>query len=205
VVKTPFTFFEVLEEFGTANAPELEHAKFGVAPKAFDTVDVIFTSGKLVFVMVNAVVFVTAGDQAIVSAPAIRIDVALFENLARDDRQQLLSGAVLDHTDQDVIAALVQTDNWNLAASSTPAFAPDTPSAKIGLVNLDLPGKRLGLGQSQLHQTMAKKAVKTMCCPIVELADLRGRKSRNIQGKKPQKLAKLPLRNLSPFYVSVFH
>jgi hypothetical protein len=41
MVKTPLTFFEVEKEAFFADAAQFEEAEFGVAPKAFDAVDVI--------------------------------------------------------------------------------------------------------------------------------------------------------------------
>jgi hypothetical protein len=40
-----------------------DEAKFDVAPKAHDAVDVIFAAGKFVFVMVDASMFITTQEQ----------------------------------------------------------------------------------------------------------------------------------------------
>ena len=56
MVETPFAFLEVEEEAVLAHAAQFEEAEFGVTPKAFDAVDVVFTAGELVLVMMNAVV-----------------------------------------------------------------------------------------------------------------------------------------------------
>jgi len=55
MIEAPFAFLEVEKEAILAYAAELEEAELGVAPKAFDPVDVILAAGKLVLVMMNAV------------------------------------------------------------------------------------------------------------------------------------------------------
>jgi hypothetical protein len=126
------------EELRT-NATQLDEAKLGVAPKALDPVDVVLAAGKLVFVVMNAPVFVTAQEQAVIGEPAVGIDGGLGKQLSLDDRLQLCPGAVLDHAGKDFAAAFEQSDDGRLAAGSASA-----PWAKIGLVNLDFTGKGPG-------------------------------------------------------------
>ena len=102
MVKTPCAFFEVEEEALLAHAAQFEEAKLGVAPKAFDAVDVIFAAGELILVMMNAVVFVAFEHQASVGFPPVGVDVGSFKHPAGDDRHQLLAGAVFDHAQIDV-------------------------------------------------------------------------------------------------------
>ena len=77
MIPTPFRFLEMEKEELWANATQLDEAKLGVAPKAFDPVDVVLAAGKLVLVVVNASVFVTAQEQAIVAEPPVGIDGGL--------------------------------------------------------------------------------------------------------------------------------
>ena len=97
VVETPLTFFEVEEEAVLANAAQFEEAKLGVTPKRFDAVDVVFATGELVLVVMDAVVFVALEDEAVVGFPAVGVDVGSFDHPPGDNRHQLLFGAVFDH------------------------------------------------------------------------------------------------------------
>ena len=162
MVKTPFAFFEVIEELFAAHAAQLGHAELGKGPEAFDTVDVIFTTGKLVLVMMDAVMFIPAGDQAVVGAPAIGVDIALAENATLDNRQKLLSGAVFHDTDKNVMPSFVQANDGRFAAGAAPPLAADTPGAEIAFVDLDLTGKGAGLQQSQNDETLTQKHIKSV-------------------------------------------
>ncbi len=62
MIPAPFRFFEMKEEEFPANAPQLEEAKLGVAPKALDPVDMVLAAGKFVFVVMNAPVFVATQE-----------------------------------------------------------------------------------------------------------------------------------------------
>jgi hypothetical protein len=47
----------------------LKKRKFGVAPKALNPDDVVLGAGKLVCVVMNAPVFVTTQEQAVIAEP----------------------------------------------------------------------------------------------------------------------------------------
>ena len=62
MIPTPFRFLEVEKEVLGTNAAQFCEAEFGKAPEALDAIDVIFSAGELVSVMVDAVVLVAAQD-----------------------------------------------------------------------------------------------------------------------------------------------
>ena len=90
MVETPLTFFEVEEEAFLADAAKFEEAEFGVAPEGFDAVDVIFATGELVLMMMDGMVFVALETEAVVSLPAVCVDVGAFEHTPDDNRHHLL-------------------------------------------------------------------------------------------------------------------
>ncbi len=76
MIPTPFGFLEVETEEFPANAAPLDEAELGAAPKALDPVNVIFPAGELIFRVMNAMVFVTAQDETVVSLPVtINLDL----------------------------------------------------------------------------------------------------------------------------------
>lgn len=97
MIPAPFRFFEMKEEEFPAHAAQLEEAKLGVAPKALDPVDVVFATGELVLMVMNAPMLVAAQEQAIVTEPSLSVDGGFGKHLAFDDRLQLCPGAVLHH------------------------------------------------------------------------------------------------------------
>ncbi len=85
MIPAPFGFLGFLEvetEEFLANAPQFDEAKLGVAPEALDPVDVIFSAGEFIFMVVNAMVFVTAQHEAVIGLPAIGINGGLGKHLA---------------------------------------------------------------------------------------------------------------------------
>ncbi len=74
MVPAPLRFLEVKKKELPTNTAQLDEAKLGVTPKALDPVDMVFTADKLVFVVVNAPVLVTAQEQAIITEPAVGVD-----------------------------------------------------------------------------------------------------------------------------------
>ena len=90
MVKTPFTFFEMEKEAFFADAAQFEEAEFGVAPKAFDAVDMVSAASELVLMMMNAMMLVALEDEAVVSLPAVGVDVGSFDDPSGDNRHQFL-------------------------------------------------------------------------------------------------------------------
>ena len=122
MVEAPFAFFEMEEEAILAHTAQFEEAKLGVAPEAFDAVDVVFAAGKLVLVMMNAVVFAALEHEAVAGFPALGADVRPLDHPAGDDRHQLLAGTVFDDTHLDVLPTLVQADDRDFSARAAPPF-----------------------------------------------------------------------------------
>src|SRR2546428_201402 len=135
MIPAPFRFLEMEKEELRTNATQLDETKLGVAPKALDPVDVILAAGELVFVVVNAPMFVTAQEQAIVAEPAVGIDGRLGKHLSLDNRLQFCPGAVFHHAGKDLAAAFEQPDHRRLASGSASTPATDPPWAKIGFIN----------------------------------------------------------------------
>jgi hypothetical protein len=72
MIPAPFRFLEMEKDELRTKATQLDEAKHGVAPKALDPVDGVLAAGKLVLAVMNAPVFVTAQEQAIISRASRR-------------------------------------------------------------------------------------------------------------------------------------
>src|SRR5471030_563832 len=136
VIPAPFGFFEMEEEELGSDATQLDEAKLGVAPEALDAVDVVLATGELVFMVMNAPVFVTAQKQAVITEPSVGIDRGFGKHLSLDDRLQLCPGAVFHHAREDPSAAFEKPNDGRLAARSASPPTPHPPGAKIGFVDL---------------------------------------------------------------------
>lgn len=69
----------------------------------------ILAPSEFVFVVMNSMMFETAGHEAIIGLPAVGVNVTWGEDVSPKDRHQLLFGAVLDDTDEDPISSFVKT------------------------------------------------------------------------------------------------
>lgn len=148
MIPAPFRFLEVEEEEFRTNAAQFDKAELGITPEAFDSVDVVLAAGELVFMVMNAPVFITTKQQAVIAEPSVGVDRGLGKHLSFDDRLQLCPGAVFDHASEDFAAALEKPDDGRLAAGSASSPAPHPPRAKIGFINLDFACKWPGLPRS---------------------------------------------------------
>ncbi len=199
MVEAPLTFLEVEEEAIRTDAAQLEEAELGEAPEAFDAVDVVFTPGKFVAMVMDAVVVVAAEDEAIVGTPAIGEDVTTLQDSALDDGQKLSGRAVFDHTDIDVVATLVQADDRDFARGSPPALAADPARTEVAFIDLHLAGEVLGLAQCHAHHPRAQQPVKPMHGTVVEPSKPDRGQSRKVGAKILQDLPEFGLGNARVF------
>jgi hypothetical protein len=111
------------EEIFVCQAIKFSHAPFRKGPERFDAVDVIFTPGKFVLVVENAVVIIAVQDEPVISFPAISIDRRTFEDFALNDRHKLAFGAVFDHLNMHISASLKDPKNRGFSSRSPTSFA----------------------------------------------------------------------------------
>ena len=204
VIETPFGFLEVDDEGIGADAAEFSQAQFGETPEALDAVDVVFAPSELVLLVMNAVVLVTAQDEAVIGLPAVGIDGGFREHLPPDDRHQLLAGAVLDDLGEDLSTPLEQADDGCLAARTAPAPAAHPACPEVAFVHLDLARKRPRLLHGQLQNPTPQPVVKPLGGLHAQPAQTRAGQRRHVRTKQPQHRSKLRLRNVRVMDVSVF-
>ena len=166
MIPAPFRFLEVKKEEFRPDAAQFDETEFGITPEALDPVDVIFAAGKLVFVVMNAMMLVTAQDEAVVSLPAVGVDGGFGQHLPLDDRLQLYLGAVFDHARKDLAAAFEQSDDGRLAAGSASAFSSHSPWSEVGFINLNFPGEWSGF----LHRHFDYPPPQQLINPLAGLA-----------------------------------
>ena len=203
VVETPLGFFEVKDEVIETDAPELCETQFGETPKGFDAVDVVFSTGELVFMMMNPMVFVAAQDEAVVGLPAIGINGGFGKHLPLHNRHKLLLGAVLDDGGEDFSSAFEQANYGRLPACSAPAFAPHSPCAEVTLVHFDFSGKRTCFLYRQLQNPKPQFVVKSLRRLRTQPGESRARERRNVRTKQLQYCSKFHFRNVRVMDVSV--
>lgn len=110
----------------------------------------VFGAHECVFVIVNPMVPVAIGNQAVIGRPGAGVDEAGLEDLPLDDRQQFSARTVLNDADKDSVSALDKTNDRDLPACGSNAVTSDSSRSKIALINLDFHGKLLRLFNRQL-------------------------------------------------------
>ena len=205
MVPAPLTLLKVNGKFFFPDSMQFREPKLGVTPKAFYTVNMVFASGKFIFMVMDAVVLVAVGHQPIISLPAIGIDLALFQDIAFQDRHQRLFGAIVHDTEIDCSPALVQAKDRSLSTGSAPPFPSHPPGAEVTFIHLNFSGKNTDLRKSQIKDSVTPKRIKTMDSPVVHGGQISRNKRRNIRRKQSQNLPIFWLDNPRSFFVSVFH
>jgi hypothetical protein len=122
MVIAKLAFFQVQVERVFTDASELGQPSFRHTPEAFDIVDGVVSCSKLVFAMLNAMVFiVTDIDHTVVALETIGIDDVLRTHLASDNCLQCGFGAIIRHDlSVDSTVALDQTEYHGFVISASP-------------------------------------------------------------------------------------
>lgn len=168
MIPAPLAFEEVGKEDLFANALHLGHAQLGIAPEAFNAIDVVLSPGELVVVMMDAVVLVALSDETVVGLPAVGVDGGLLQHLALDDGQQLLAATGLHGLHEDFSVPLEQADDWDLARGAPSSLTPHSARAEVALVDLDLSSEGSVFLQVQTDDPPSKEAVEAMGGVLVD-------------------------------------
>ena len=122
---------------------ELRQAPLGVAPEAFNAIDMHRAAGELVGAVADAKVFVKAYvHQAVVAAPAIGVDNAGNVGLAPDDGLQSALGGIWHDLCVNTVSTLEQPEHHGFAASATATQAAHAPGPEVRLISFQLSNKR---------------------------------------------------------------
>jgi len=136
-------------------------------------------------------------DQAVVAAPAIRVDDGLQANAAADDGPKRLSRAIRDDFSVHAAAALKDAEDDRLAAGAAAGLSTDATGSEVRLVELDLAG---GLASEVGSLTVLGEAVADSAVEIVDTASGKagedgGMGGGQVEGEAPRELAETLLRN----------
>ena len=146
VVEPPLALFEVQAESRRRHTVELLETTLGIAPEALDAVDVALLIGKLVRAMMDSEVLgVTDINQAIVAAPAVRVDDGVGRDATANNGLQRGFFAVRHDLRVDLAVALQEAEDDSLMACTATALAAHAMRAEVRLVNFHLaaPERRL--------------------------------------------------------------
>ena len=149
----------------------------GIAPEAFDSIDMTFTMDKFILPVVDSKVFFIAKvNEAIVPSPAIRMNNAFEIYTTSNSRLQRGSPAIGNNFGEDFPVAFKDTENNCFAESSTATFSLNASGAKVAFINFNLSIKRrfpLTIFGNSLPN-FSKVSVSSIAIQLGDFCNLRG-------------------------------
>lgn len=175
------------------------------SPKAFNAVDMRMTSHELILAMIDPEMFsVTDINQAIISAPAIRVDDAVEGDASSNNALQRRFAAVSNNLGVNTAIALEDAKDGSFAKRATSAFALDAPGTEIGFVHFDLARKRR-LTFTIVRNAFANASQVTVDGVAVKACDCSDLSSIQVERKQPNDMPELVLADSCTDCVPVFH
>jgi len=123
--------------------PKFGKSGLGIAPEAFDSIDMTFTLDKFILPVVDSeVFFLTKVNEAIVPSPAIRMNDASETCTTSNNRLQPGSSAIRNDFGEDFPVGFKDTKNNCFAESPTATFSIYASGAKVVFITFNLSIKR---------------------------------------------------------------
>ena len=146
MVEAELAFLEVEVKRVRVHPAESREACLGVAPEAFDAVDVAASSGlagELALAVIDTpVLLVPQVDQAVVTSPAVGVDHAATRDFASNRPLQHGFRAVRDDLGVDLARAFEDAEDRRLLPGAAAGLALDAAWPEVALVDFDGPGER---------------------------------------------------------------
>jgi hypothetical protein len=89
--------------------------EFSKAPERINADNVVFPTRKLIFMMMNTMMAVSIEEQANARPPAVRVDLAISQNLSFNNGPQRFTRAVIDNFYVNSTFSFEQNYDVNLA------------------------------------------------------------------------------------------
>ena len=129
MIEAELGLLQVQIERSAGHAVELRQAPLGVAPEAFNAIDMHRAASELVGAVADPKVLVKAHvHQAVIAAPAVGMDDAGNVGLAPDDGLQCALGGIGHDLGVNTVSALEQPEHHGLR----PAPRPRKPRTRLG-------------------------------------------------------------------------
>jgi hypothetical protein len=123
MVEPKLTLFQMQVEGARVHAAKANQPGLGVPPESFNAVNVSMPFGKFVLTVIDAqMLAVTDVNQAVVTAPAVRIDDAFEFDFATNNRLQRGFGAIRNDFGVNVTIPL-KDESFALASFQRPGSA----------------------------------------------------------------------------------
>ena len=191
-------------EGASRDAVELLEPALTVAPEAFDPVDVVRATNKLIFAMMNSEVLrVSDINQAIVTAPAVRVDDGVERDAPANNGLQSRLFAVGHDLRVNAAISLEDAEDDSLAGSAAPAFAANTTRAEVRLIHFDLARNKGRCSLTFFSNPFSDFEKDRSHAAARQLGQLSRMTSGQIKREVAHKLTKFSLTNFRPLIIAV--
>ena len=141
VIEPILALFQVQVEGGGCDPVELLEAPLGEAPEALNAVDVMRAGDELVLtVMDSKMLRIPNVNQAVIAAPAVRVDDGVERDATAHNGLQSTLFTVRHDLRVDAAVSFEDAEDDGLTRSAAPALASHAPRAEVRLIHFDLAG-----------------------------------------------------------------
>ena len=141
MIEPPFALFKMQAKSVFRHAPEFGKARFCVAPKTLDSVDVVRSAGEFVTGVFDSEVFVVANiHKPVITPPPVGIDDAADVGFSENDALQRGFGAIRDDLGVNVSVAFEEAEYDGFAVGAAAAAPTNAFRPEVGFVHFDDPG-----------------------------------------------------------------
>ena len=204
MIEPILAFLQMQIEGAIGDAIELLKPALGKAPEALYSIDVMLATSELILTMIDPEVLCIADiNQAVITAPAVRVDDRFSGHATADNGLQSGLLAVGHNLRVDTAVTFEDAEDNCFATSSTTALASDAPSAKVRFINLDF-ARGEGRGALTFFGNTFSDFKKDRGHAAARKSRQLGRVTgRQIKRKVAQELAEFTLRNFRPPVIAV--
>jgi len=143
VIKSKLALFQMQMKSHFTESSKFGKPGLGIAPEAFDSIDMTFTMDKFVLPVIDSeVFFIPKVNEAIVPSPAIRMDNAFEIYATSNNRLQRSSAAIWNNFSENFSVTFKDTKNNCFAESSTATLSFYPSCSKVAFINFNLSRKR---------------------------------------------------------------
>ena len=142
MVESKFCLLQVQFKFTFFNSVKFHQTMLCKAPKRLNSVDVLWTSNKLIISMIDPKVLINTNvNQAVIASPSIGVNDAVGVHFPSDDGLQRRFGSVWNNFRVNTDPSFEKTKNDSLSTSPSASFTSDSFGSKVGLTSFNFTAK----------------------------------------------------------------
>ena len=165
MIEAKFHLFQIQEKVATPDSIVAPQLVLGERPKTLNTVDVVLLSRELAPAVVDSVVPVSVGEEAVVRAKRVRVDCTPLRNLLLDNEPEDSAGDIWYRSCVDS-AITLEKPEYSDFSSCAPASIPLAMSSEVAFINLNL-SREWGFPLTFCDNSFANKIVDPFCAMTV--------------------------------------